>query len=374
MAGPVISVNSVNQINASSFIEKSTNKLQNGKIRLGNTVYNVKFDNGKIKVGYQNWFLNLFRPNRSNEIKARLQSKLTAKGFVANESYNLAKKIGKDAGIRQVVLYGMNQVRLYGKQAIDKAVDDLKQEGRSGFKVTNIDTYNASLGIEWDDVSKDPVSMFNKIRNGDLGLSEEQFENYKDSIEDDTRKEWKQYLKDNADKVDIFKKVADFIHEGTNTNVKEAKITGWAGQVRKYGIDETLKEFILKQMGPDERESKLNDGTIDTYVKILRECVDKVNEGNLSKEEYAAIMDKYYPHRNEKVDKVTYHLDHRKVRDFGDMLTNAFFRQTSKLGIKFFQTFSEMRQVQRMEKELGEKNLNVIKTKGSRDSKINNLY
>ena len=37
-------------------------------------------------------------------------------------------------------------------------------------------------------------------------------------------------------------------------------------------------------------------------------------------------------------------------------------------------TFSEMRQVQRMEKELGEKNLNVIKTKGSRDSKINNLY
>ena len=158
-------------------------------------------------------------------------------------------------------------------------------------------------------------------------------------------------------------------------------------------------------------------------VKILRECVDKVNEGNLSKEEYAAIMDKYYPHRNEKVDKVTYHLDHRKVRDFGDMLTNAFFRQTSKLGIKFFQThgikvifqwtnnqgqsmdksanktelknkwwldgghrnaknrnkygsitFSEMRQVQRMEKELGEKNLNVIKTKGSRDSKINNLY
>ncbi|WP_306706430.1 hypothetical protein [Succinivibrio dextrinosolvens] len=37
-------------------------------------------------------------------------------------------------------------------------------------------------------------------------------------------------------------------------------------------------------------------------------------------------------------------------------------------------TYSEMRQVKRMEKALGEKNLTVIKTNGSRSSGIQSLF
>ncbi len=423
MAGPQITVNNVNQINASAFVENETNQLVNGTIRLGKSVYNVKFENGDIKVGFKNWFLNLFSRNRSSEIKTQLASKLTADKFVISESFNAAKKIGSKGGVKQVILYGMSEVREVGKKAINKANDELKSQGK-GFKTTTVDTYNASIGIDWVPGQKDPVTMFASIRNGtvDSKMTEDEINSYNDFIEPETRAEWKQFLQHNADKVDIFKKIADFVNEGSKPPVKDAKKTGWADQVRKFGEDAALKGFILKQLSPALRRDYLADGTIDKYVKVLKECVAKTNEGSLTKREYEAILNKYFPHHDEMINKHTHHDDFYGRRDFNDVITTAFFRQTSKLGLEPFQskgikvvfqwtnkqgrsmntqqnkadlhnkwwlnnnyekaankqkygsiTYSEMRHVERLEKRFGEKNMTVDKLTGTVNSKIKSL-
>lgn len=420
MAGPELRVNNISQINTSAFVEKETNTLQNGSIRLGKSIYNVKFVNGDIQVKFKNWFLNLFNRNMSKEIKSHLEEKLTADRFVITESFNAAKKIGSKSGIKQVVLYGMSEVRDKGKKAIDQANEQLKTEGKQGFKATTVDTYNSSIGIDWDQIADDPVSMFAKIKDGTIGnnMTEKDENGFEEVIEQDTRQEWKQFLQKNADKVDIFKKISSFIKEGIKPLHMGQKTTGWANQVNKYGVDATLKGFILKQMEPDLRDNYLKDGTIDSYVEILKECVDKYKKGALTKEEYNAILDKHFP--NHKVDdNGDHHEDFYKHRAFGDVIANAFFRQTSKLGLEFFQekgikvvfqwtnkhglsmnteknqaelhnkwwlnnqhkklsnkfkygsiTYSEMRHVERLAKKLGEKNLNVNKLTGTTNDKI----
>ncbi len=421
---PGITVNSINNIDVSAFVEKETNKLQNGTIRLGNSIYNVKFDKGNVNVKFKNWFLNLFNRNRSNEIKTKLLSKLKADKFVVTESFNFAKKEGAKPGVKQIVLYGMSEVRQVGKVAIDQANEELKKEGHQGFKATTIDTYNASINIEWNNVTKDPITMFSSIREGTIGnnMSEEDINGYGEVIDLETRTEWKQFLQDNADKVDIFKKIGKFINEGTQVQGKHSKKTGWASQVRKYGIDDTIKGFILKQMSPDARNKILKFGPLDKYVEIMKECAQKANEGTLTKEAYNQILDKAFPHHKEKFNKYDHHDDFYFRRDFGEVITNAFFRQTSKLGLEFFQskgikvafqwsnkeglnmnkeankaelhnkwwldknyekkqnkskygsiTYSEMRHVERLTKKLGEKNMNVHKITGTTNEQIKSL-
>lgn len=423
MAGPELRVNNISQINTSAFVEKETNTLQNGSIRLGKSIYNVKFVNGDIQVKFKNWFLNLFNRNRSNEIKSQLASKLTADKFVITESFNAAKKIGSKGGVKQVILYGMSEVREIGKGAINKANDELKSQG-NGFKATTVDTYNASIGIDWISVQKDPVTMFSSIRNGtvDSKMTEDKINGFNDVLEPETRAEWKQFLQQNADKVDIFKKIADFVNEGSKPPANGAKTTGWADQVRKYGVDATLKGFILKQLSPNSRAEYLENGTIDKYVNVLKECVAKTNEGSLTKQEYESILNKYFPHHDEMISKHEQHDDFYARRDFCDVLTTAFFRQTSKLGLEFFQskgikivfqwtnrrgqsmntqknkedlhnkwwldknylvagnknkygsiTYSEMRHIERLEQKLGEKNMTVDKLTGTVNSKIKSL-
>lgn len=423
MAGPEITVNNVNQIDSSAFVEDSTQKLQNGTIRLGKSIYNVRFENGDIKVGFKNWFLNLFHRNMSKAIKSQLEKKLSADKFVITQSFNAAKEIGSKGGVKQVILYGMSEVRQVGKAAIEKANEELKVEGK-GFKATTIDTYNSSIGVDWDLVKDDPITIFSSIRNGtvDSNMTEDDINGYDEVIEQDTRTEWKQFLKQNADKIDIFKKIANFINEGSHPAARGAKKTGWAEQVRKYGEDATLKGFILKQLSPETRRDYLKNGTIDTYVCILKECVAKTNEGNLTKQEYEAILKKYYPHHDEMIDNITRHDDFYPCRDFKEVITNAFFRQTSKLGLEFFQskgvkvvfhwtnrkgnsmntqsnkedlhnkwwlnnnylnkanknkygsiTYSEMRHVERLEKRLGQKNTNIDKVTGTTNTKVNEI-
>lgn len=123
------------------------------------------------------------------------------------------------------------------------------------------------------------------------------------------------------------------------------------------------------------------------------------------------------------LDRFDHHDDYYKARDLKDAIVNAFFRQTSKLGLEFFQskgikvifqwsnkkgqsmnktenkrdlkdrwwlnknyelatnknkygsiTYSEMRHVERLAKKLGEKNLNVEKITGKVNSDVNSLF
>ena len=329
MSGPVLNVNSVNQIDASAFVEKDTNTLQNGKIRLGNSFFSVKVDNSKINAGY---FNNL---NMSKETKSHLQDKLTADKIVISEKFNIAKEIGNNEKIKQVILHGMSDVKQPAKIASDEVVNVKK-----AFKPTTIDTYNSSIGIEKENVSKDPINTFNSIRNGtiDKGLSADDVIGHKEDITLDIRAEWKQYLKDNADKVDIFKKVASFINEGSQPSSHGAKTTGWAEQVRKYGIDDTLKGFILKQMEPSDRKNCLINGTIDKYISVLKECAIKSKEGALNKQEYEAVLDKHFPNRHVMENKNKHHNEYSEAKGFGNIIANAFFRQTGKLGVQFFES------------------------------------
>ncbi len=190
------------------------------------------------------------------------------------------------------------------------------------YKGTMIDTYNALLGISTESLDKKFMSIVKAIKNKTIGNGAKIDPGQ--PYDKKTAKDWKEFLCKNADRIDIFKKVDKYISEGFVTGGKHKK-TGWAHEARMYGQDKMISAFISKQLKPDEREDITKDD-MKAMVETFKECIKENNKGALDDKKLNSIIKK---HLGNSEDKTVF---------FKKALANAFFRQTSKLGLEFFRS------------------------------------
>ena len=324
-------VNEVKDLNINAFVDTQTLKLKSGKIKVGTTDYNVSFADGKVTVGRRITLLNIFRKNESAAILKKLTNAVTTSSSDLMIKNNVARAMRKSViprGTSQVVLYGMGEVRDSMRQALI-AHQRANPNDNPGMKITTIDTYNASIGIEPETLKNLPET-FMKIMDGtiDEGVKVAEFADY---TTPEMREAWKTFLKDHMDHLDFLKDLGESIRNVDKKTVAKGKEGSWLAMAKKHGADATLKSFLYKNMSPDERSGAERSGDMAKYVKCLKELALLASRGGtgLTPAKYDEVISKNFP-STAKWDAGYY-----AARDFKAILVNAFFRRTSKMGLEF---------------------------------------
>ena len=351
-----------------SGFEDEQGKLHDGCIKSNGNYYNVKFLEGgtaEVRRNYQgpfSWFRNRWCSHETTRAKA-LQEKInTILSQSDSNEYRILSgthtkllnlvRTSKEKTI-EVANYGFetNRTTLDKGQIVIELNRKLKAEGRS-IRFNKIDDYNALVGINPRTV--DPRSM-NTLMTGikKVTLMPRVRGGYKDNFKMSDLKEWQKFLQTNAQKIDIPAKLYSYMHllEGH----KAGKQTGWEASFAK---DKTaaMRSFILKNI-PYACKEHVSTPVVDlladkmkSYVEIYAiEDEKKRDEAYgeffrssnwLMPKEQKSFNDfaaKYGKEHASKFADESKSLDERQLFNlFRNVLSYAFFRQTSKLGLEFF--------------------------------------
>lgn len=351
-----------------SGFEDEAGKLHDGRIKANGNIYEVKFLEGgtaEVRRNYQGWLVGWLRNKWCSKETTRamaLQEKINTILSQSNSSeyrilsgthkqlLNLVKN--SDKKTIEVANYGFesNRTTLDKGQIVIELNSKLRAEGRA-IKFNKIDDYNALVGIS--PVTVDPRGMNELMQNiSDGKLTPKIREGYEDNFVMDDLKKWKTFLQNNAQKIDIPAKLHRYMHlpEGR----KATKATGWEAAFAK---DKTaaMRAFILKNIPYSQREladTSVIDVLADRmtrYVEIY--AIKDKGERDKALGEFFATSNWLMPKEQESFNKLVAQIGQKNANEraekkpteqrtmfnlFRNVLSYAFFRQTSKLGLEFF--------------------------------------
>ncbi len=272
------------------------------------------------------------------------------RGLFATNHTNTAKAIESRLGdmARSCVLasYGFSQNRAPASKAAD--VFNKQHAGGSQVALHTIDAYNGCVGIRWEGTGfRELVNLDDDINNGNLQVSipSDTDENGKrvdlagidsqmHSIGAERAGKWRDFVHQNAAKIDILGKLHGYI----TSNDPVAKKTGWAAEFAR-NKDRALKQFVDKNIPV---KCVTTAGDVDRLAALLKEFVLSVSA---APDKNAAMEDFYNKHFRPgdtgycqtDIDRNVHNSDTDNIEDlFNGVLLMATFRQTSKLGIDFF--------------------------------------
>ena len=346
--------------------EDEKGKLHDGRIKSNGNIYEVKFLEGgtaEVRRKYTDifaWFRNRWcthETTRAQALQAKINDILSQSGsneyrILSGTHKNLLNlvKNSKENTI-EVANYGFesNRQTLYDGQIVIDMNKKLMAEGRM-IKFNKIDDYNRLVGITAGTVDpRDMHELMEKVAGGNL--KPRIYDGYEDNFAMKDLKEWKAFLQANAAKIDIPAKLYRYMHlpEGHQAT----KETGWEASFARDKAA-AMRSFVLKNLPYGDRD--LSSATIDLLARKLTEYVDIYaiednDERNRKLGTFFAKANWLTPEEQVKFDKLAEkngkaaanyviekkELDGRKLfNSFRNMLSYAFFRQTSKLGLEFF--------------------------------------
>ena len=347
--------------------EDENGKMQAGRIKVDGKIYEVKFLEGgtaEVRRNYQGvfgWLRNrychkdttraLALQGKINDVLAQSETKEFK--ILSNTHQKLLGllKSSKDAEI-EVANYGFESNRgLVAKSFLVPSMNEkLKSEGRA-IKFNKIDDYNSLVGINASSIDpREFPEMMEKIAGGTLRARIP--DGYDDNFTKQDLADWKAFLAkpENVAKIDIPGKLYRYMHlpEGHQAT----KQTGWEASFA-HDKAAAMRSFVLKNLSYGARD--LSSETIDLLAAKLTRYVeicavkDKAQRDALMGEFFAKanwltpgeqvkfdnLVSKVGPNAaNSMLEKKT--LDERKLFNaFRNILSVAFFRQTSKLGLDF---------------------------------------
>ena len=351
-----------------SGFEDESGKLHDGRIKANGNIYEVKFLEGgtaEVRRNYQGgligWFRNKWCSKETTRAKA-LQEKINTILSQSNsDEYRILSGTHKqllnlvknsDKKTIEVANYGFesNRTTLNKGQIVLELNNKLRAEGRT-IKFNKIDDYNSLVGIS--PATVDPRGMKELVQSISAGkLTSKIGEGYEDNFSMADLKEWKTFLQNNAQKIDIPAKLYGYMHlpEGHQT----AKATGWEAAFAK---DKTaaMRAFILKNIPYSQREladSSVIDILADRmtrYVEIY--AIKDKNERDEALGKFFMSSNWLMPKEQESFNKLVGQIGQKSADEragkrpvgqrpmfnlFHNVLSYAFFRQTSKLGLEFF--------------------------------------
>ena len=349
--------------------EDKTGALHDGRIKSNGNYYEVKFLEGgtaEVRRNYQGpfaWFRNRWCSHETTRAKA-LQEKInTILSQSKSDEYRILSGTHRQllgiiekstAKTIEVANYGFepNRTKISDEGLVSTMNEKLKADGRM-ISFNKIDDYNAFLDISPN--SFNPINMHEMIEDISGGRLQTRFPaDYKDNFNLADIKQWKTFLgkPENVAKIDIPSKLYRYMHlpEGH----KASKETGWEAAFAK---DKTaaMRAFILKNI-PFLLKGLADTQTVDMladrmtrYVEIY--AIKDDAERNKALGKFMSSSNWLLPKEQESFNKLAQQIGlenatrradetavtQRKAYNlFRNVISYAFFRQTSKLGLEFF--------------------------------------
>lgn len=368
----ILSLDSINQIDASKFVDnfqELNGKLKSGYVEIAGEKYKLSFRHDKTNIairaereytGKFSFFKNLFfsRTQSAHLLAKKIESIIRSPQFkmLYNNLKELHKVISenKNNTTVEVANYGLapnrdvvNNANLIGK---------FNNHFKTQIKFNKIDDYNDAIGVNPTSLTaKEYKDTMSKISNRQLEI------NISPTLDNKKLIEWTNFLArpENLKKIDIPKKLYEYIHqEKCDWNTK-VKTTGWKAEF-SANPDKALRNFIIKNTNYNyrdttEEELQIVQNKFKEYIEIYnipddndrKQKMDdffklenwQTDEQKLSyKKEYDELIAD--GERKEDVDdylQSTQGLDSLKsYQYFNSILSYATFRQTSKMGLSFF--------------------------------------
>ena len=350
--------------------ETENGKMQDGRIQLNGKIYEVKFLEGgtaEVRRNYQGFFASFRNKYCHKDTKHALALEAKVNEVLKQSGTKEFKMIsGTHQKLLELLKSSDNaaiEVGNYGFESNRKIIDDsglvqamndkLKASGRA-IKFNQIDTYNALIGInpETIDVRNLP-EMITSIADGTLETripAKDKANFDKQGVDD-----WKAFLKkpENVAKIDILGKLHRYMH--LQEGHKATKETGWEASFAR-DKNAAMRSFVLKNIPYDAKDT--SSETIDllaerlkTYVEIC--AIQDKDERDKKLGEFFAKSNWLTAEEQEKFDKMASQrgrgaaeevlerrtLDERKLFNlFRNVVSYAFFRETSKIGLDFFRS------------------------------------
>lgn len=339
---------------AESFRNLSTNQILQivqGGITLrkdgGESTYSVKwlkdsktFQVEKQEKGFWNWVKSQFSHglfhghwhSRSDRIATALNQRMAEldnASFATQDSKNkehhwTSERVGKEISSgfidrtcnREVFLYGFSQQRHYLKQSLAPI---LQSRTTSPSSPTTIDEYNADLGIKWGLGFEDYLDLLDEAGSGTLTKRSEA------APENSPRnhRKWAEFLQANREKLDITRHKDKSLDIGPeffakNLNPDDSQdSSSMTTELRDVMWDIQRNE----QLPQDQRKThaQLCEG-IETATKNIRAVLAMATDPDFTTDEKKKAYGNLTEDEKFCIDKI---------------VTKAFFRKTSKLGLEF---------------------------------------
>lgn len=320
-------------------LTENENGSLSGKIKIGYKSYTVSVsDTGEVNVNRKlGFFGRIFIRNSHTATAIRLENKIAELlktneyAMVRNANTQLKNIISNSGGKKdiEVANYGLknNRIALVRSGINVDAAQKNKNVDRVSFNT--IDTYNAMIGIKGANLTSDKYEKtMNAIVSG-IKIKDADDDGYDKA----QVKKWNEFLArpDNMAKINIPKKLYNYMHQDPNAVDGNTKTTGWKAAFRK-NPDEALKQFVLKNI--PYGHGRLSDDETQFLAGKLKEFVEIFNSEGTPEERHNSLKS-FYKSGNWKLpgSEKTPH-DLREL--FENVLVYSTFRQTSKLGINFF--------------------------------------
>ena len=350
--------------------EDESGKMQAGRIKVDGKYYDVTFLEGgtaEVRRNYQG-ILGSFRnkychkdTKRALALQERINNVLkqsnTAEFKIVSGTHQKLLGLLQSSGEARIEVanYGFESNRqIVAKSLLVQSMNE--KLAKSGRMITfnKIDDYNRFIGINAGTIDpRDFPEMFASIASGKLQVKVP--EGLEENFPAQDIKEWRSFLAkpENVAKIDIPGKLHRYMHlpEGHKTE----KQTGWEASFAR-DKNAAMRSFILKNLSYGAKD--VSTETVDLLAKRMTSYVDicaiddkkerdtklgaffKKSNWLMPKEQ--KNYDKFKAKNGEaNADAVIGHktLDERKLFNlFRNVLSIAFFRETSKVGLDFFRS------------------------------------
>ncbi len=344
----------ISQLNISDFADfTNPGGEQKAVINVNGNTFNVtvpaKDGEARVDLGggslsrFFSWFDGGQREAIRKQIQDRINSQVeqwrtsvqqTTSGFGdgTNKALDTIRSQPSFVTDRSVAVYGFSSIRF----------DDAHKEA---FKAKNavlstIDSYNEGLWIEYksvslvalpkvldtiNDIAKDKEKKNDQRLKLSLisagGLTKEKLEN------------WAKFLMrpENLQKINIFKRLQDYIDIGDSPSEAQKKLSGWKGEFANRGTQGAMEAFVRKNVSGDmKKKFGITDAHIPILAKALTDIANKMRNPEVELD-YDIIMESL------KTAKGGQECDlYNLAEALDDIARVAYFRQTSKLGLDFF--------------------------------------
>ena len=315
-------------------LTENENGSLSGKIKIGYKSYTVSVsDTGEVNVNRKlGFFGRIFIRNSHTAPAIRLENKIAELlktneyAMVRNANTQLKNIISNSGGKKdiEVANYGLKDNRIALVSSGINVDAAKKNKNVDSVSFNTIDTYNAMIGIKGANLMSDKYEKtMNAIVSG-IKIKDADDDGYDKA----QVKKWNEFLArpENMAKINIPKKLYNYMHQDPNAVDGNTKTTGWKAAFRK-NPDEALKQFVLKNI--PYGHGRLSDDETQFLAGKLKEFVEIFNS------ERHNSLQSFYKSGNWKLSgsEKTPH-DLREL--FENVLVYSTFRQTSKLGINFF--------------------------------------
>ena len=348
--------------------EDETGKMQDGRIKLNGKIYEVKFLEGgtaEVRRNYQGLFANFRNKYCHKDTKHALalqakvnevlkQSETKEYKMISGTHQKLLGLLRSGGGAAiEVADYGFESNRtIISDSGLIQAMNSKLEETGQMIKFNRIDDYNTIVGIDPGTVDpRNLPEMLKSIADGTLQTKIKK--QFADNFDRNDVRQWKEFLAkpENFAKIDILGKLHRYMHlpEGHQAS----KQTGWEASFAR-DRNAAMRSFVLKNLPYDAKD--ISTDTVNLLAAKLTEyveiCATKDDgERNRKLGEFFAKANWLTPEEQVKFDNLVSQsgkgvaeevldkktLGERKLFNlFSNVVSVAFFRETSKIGLDFF--------------------------------------